>query len=99
MNFGAVVRSAHFLGVSGIVCCARNSAPLSAIMSKASAGAAEIAPIFACKSMSTFLKRSQVEGWDVLGADASHDEAIDVSAIRLARPTILVLGSEGFGLR
>lgn len=33
-NFGACLRSCFFLGVSGIVTCSRNSAPLSAVVSK-----------------------------------------------------------------
>lgn len=42
MNFGAVLRCAHFLGVEGVLACSRNSAPLSAATSKASAGAMEV---------------------------------------------------------
>lgn len=41
-NLGAVIRSAHFLGVTGVVLCAKNSAPLSPVVSKASAGALEV---------------------------------------------------------
>ena len=40
-NLGAVLRSVHFLGAQGVVLCAKNSAPLSAVVSKASAGAVE----------------------------------------------------------
>ena len=41
-NFGAIIRSAHCLGVSGILACSRNCAPLSAAVSKASAGVLEV---------------------------------------------------------
>ena len=41
-NFGAIIRSAHCLGVSGILACAKNCAPLSAAVSKASAGVLEV---------------------------------------------------------
>ena len=41
-NFGAIVRSAHCLGVSGILACSRNCAPLSAAVSRASAGVLEV---------------------------------------------------------
>ena len=40
MNFGAALRSAFFLGAAGVLSCARNSSPLSPVVSKASAGAA-----------------------------------------------------------
>jgi len=38
MNFGAALRSAFFLGAAGVLSCARNSSPLSPVVSKASAG-------------------------------------------------------------
>ena len=48
-NFGAALRSAHFLGVDGVLTCHRNSAPLSAAVSKASAGAMELMPVHSSK--------------------------------------------------
>ena len=41
-NFGALLRSALFLGCGGVVACAKNSAALSPAVSKASAGAMEL---------------------------------------------------------
>ncbi|KFM28511.1 rRNA methyltransferase 1, mitochondrial [Auxenochlorella protothecoides] len=43
-NFGAALRSAFFLGAAGVLTCARNSSPLSGVVSKASAGAMELFP-------------------------------------------------------
>ncbi len=97
-NFGAVLRSALFLGAAGVVVCARNSAPLSPVVSKASSGAMELLPVHACASMPAFLATSAANGWDVLGADAGPG-ADDCAAVRVTRPTLLVLGSEGRGLR
>ena len=37
-NLGAILRTAYFLGVSSVVVCEKNSAPLTATVSKASAG-------------------------------------------------------------
>ena len=42
MNFGAALRSAFFLGAAGVLSCARNSSPLSPVVSKASAGASAV---------------------------------------------------------
>lgn len=41
-NFGAILRSAHFLGCAAVVVSDRNSAPLSPAVSRASVGALEV---------------------------------------------------------
>lgn len=41
-NFGALLRSAHFLGADGVIVSLKNSAPLTPVVSKASAGAMEL---------------------------------------------------------
>lgn len=48
-NFGAALRSAYYLGVAGVLACHRNSAPLSAAVSKASSGAMELMAVHSCK--------------------------------------------------
>ena len=69
-NLGAAVRVAYFLGVAGVLCCARNSAPLSPAVSKASAGALEWLPLHACRSMPRTLSRAADCGWHVVGGSA-----------------------------
>ena len=44
MNLGALLRSAHFLGVDGVMVSEKNSAPLTPVVSKASSGAANPNP-------------------------------------------------------
>ncbi|GJP34186.1 hypothetical protein CLOM_g18641 [Closterium sp. NIES-68] len=98
-NLGAILRSAHFLGAAGVVVCAKNSAPLSAVVSKASAGALEIMEVHSCANMMRFLARSAANGWLVVGA-AADPSAIPISRLSTGgSPTLLVLGSEGAGLR
>lgn len=67
-NMGAALRAAYFLGASGILTCARNSAPLSPAVSKASAGALEFMPVHACASMPRTLTQAAQQGWHVIGA-------------------------------
>ena len=66
-NLGAILRSAHFLGASGVLCCAKNSAPLSPVVAKASAGALDAMPLYACGSMPRFLTAAAEAGWSVVG--------------------------------
>ena len=99
-NLGAVLRSAHFLGVDGVVVCSKNSAPLSPVVSKASSGAAEARETYAARgAMSAFLDRASRDGWAVLGAAADSRDAKDVGEVEVTGPTVLVVGNEGRGLR
>ncbi|GAB4813062.1 hypothetical protein N2152v2_000108 [Parachlorella kessleri] len=97
-NFGAALRSAFFLGVSGVLTCHRNSAPLSAVVSKASAGAMELMAIHSCRSMPQTLADAKRRGWQVLGA-AAEEGALRCASFTLGRPTLLVVGNEGYGVR
>ncbi|KAL2456417.1 tRNA/rRNA methyltransferase (SpoU) family protein [Abeliophyllum distichum] len=98
MNLGAIIRSAYFFGASGVVLCAKNSAPLSGVVSKASAGSLELMELRSCKNMMQFLTSSAENGWRVLGGSVSS-QAVPLNEIVPGAPTILVLGSEGTGLR
>ena len=104
-NLGAILRSALFLGAAGVVVAQRNSAPLSPVVSKASAGAMEVLPVHAVSgNMPQFLAACSANGWTVLGADmgdgaAAAGGAVPCSDVTVTGPTILVLGSEGEGLR
>ncbi|XP_027342398.1 uncharacterized protein LOC113855113 [Abrus precatorius] len=97
-NLGAIIRSAYFFGASGVVLCAKNSAPLSGVVSKASAGSLELMELRYCKNMMQFLVSSAENGWRVLGGSVSS-KAISLNEVVPGPPTILVLGSEGTGLR
>ncbi|KAA8534931.1 hypothetical protein F0562_029853 [Nyssa sinensis] len=97
-NLGAIIRSAYFFGASGVVLCAKNSAPLSGVVSKSSAGALELMELRSCKNMMQFLVSSAENGWRVLGGSVSS-RAVPLNEIEPGVPTVLVLGSEGTGLR
>jgi 21S rRNA (GM2251-2'-O)-methyltransferase len=99
-NLGAIVRTAHFLNVDGVVVCAKNSAPLSPVTSKASSGAVESVEVFSADVMHRFLSRCAEDGWDVLGAagEAGARDVDDVAS-SVTKPTVLVMGNEAAGLR
>jgi 21S rRNA (GM2251-2'-O)-methyltransferase len=98
-NLGALLRSACFLGATGVVVCAKNSASLSPVVSKASAGALEIAPLHSTRNMPRFLAQSAQNGWKVVGTTLGEG-SIPLRELEVnVQPTILVLGNEGAGLR
>ncbi|KAL2001730.1 hypothetical protein VTN02DRAFT_1342 [Thermoascus thermophilus] len=110
-NLGAIIRSAYFLGVDAIAFAGRNSAPLSPVTIKASAGAAENMTLLKVANNTVeFVRRSQENGWRFYAADApqpgaetlspSDPASSDAPGFHLLRqaPTVIMLGSEGTGL-
>ncbi|KAI4284603.1 MAG: hypothetical protein L6R38_001304 [Xanthoria sp. 2 TBL-2021] len=110
-NIGAIIRSSHFLGADGILICTRNSAALTPVALKAAAGAAEMLPLFSVSQPASFIDECQENGWKFYAAvsPSSSDSGRVTgrpyySSTTLGTPTqkhpcILVLGSEGDGLR
>ena len=68
------------------------------VVSKASAGALEFAPVFNTRNMPRFLAQSAENGWRVVGTSLG-ESSIPLSELETGIPTILVLGNEGAGLR
>ncbi len=117
-NFGALLRSAYFLGGGsqdmnqgssiGVMVCSKNSAPPSSVVSASSAGALELSHVYSTNNLPRTLNAAREDGWRILGAAASAPngmdsaECYDLQDVEIGAsqpPTILVLGSEGHGLR
>ncbi|MCS6898906.1 MAG: 23S rRNA (guanosine(2251)-2'-O)-methyltransferase RlmB [Myxococcales bacterium] len=96
-NFGAVVRSAVAIADAPVLWPEHASAPLSPAMFRASAGAIEHAKLVRVKSLRSTLRQLAVQGFQVLGLDGQAERALHDFDLTL--PTVLVLGSEGSGLR
>lgn len=96
-NLGALLRSSLFLGVDGVLVSAKNSCPLTPAVSKASAGAMEVMTVHAARNLPRTLEAAKEAGWQVAGA--ALKDSVEPEALAPTEPTILVLGSEGHGLR
>lgn len=96
-NVGAIFRSALAFGARGIVVQDRHSPALAGALAKAGAGATERLPCARVTNLSRALERLADLGWRAVGMDGSAamtlDQALD------ARPTVIVMGSEGDGIR
>jgi 23S rRNA (guanosine2251-2'-O)-methyltransferase len=97
-NLGAVIRSAAFLGAVGLISLKKHAAPLSAAVSKASAGSLEHFPVIQVGNLSESLQRLKREGFTIAGA-AGDGEAIPFHEMPLTERMVLVMGNEGQGLR
>ena len=96
-NVGAIFRSAAAFGARGIVLQERHAPPLAGALAKAAAGAIERLAHVRATNLSRTLEQLADLGWRAVGLDAAADESLQ--AVLDGRPTVLVMGSEGEGLR
>ena len=96
-NVGAIFRSAAALGARGIVLQDRSAPPLTGALAKAAAGAVDKLPHARETNLSRALDRLDEMGWRAVGLDGSANESL--VQVLDDRPTVLVVGSEGEGLR
>jgi len=103
-NLGSICRTAECAGAAGVIIPERRAAEVTPAVCKASAGAVEHLPVARVRNMADFLADARRAGCWCYGASAP-----DASAARAPVPydapdyrgtgVVLVLGSEGSGLR
>ncbi len=96
-NLGAVCRSAEAAGAAGAVICARRAAAITAAACKASAGAVEHLAVARVTNLADWLALAKDAGAWIYGADAQASGPY--TETDLTGKLVLVLGSEGRGLR
>lgn len=95
-NLGAIIRSAECAGAHGVIIPKRRSAGLTAIVGKASAGAAEHMAIARVPNIPAVLKELKDKGLWVYGAAAGGSNGLWGTDFTGAMA--LVIGSEGDGI-
>ena len=96
-NLGAVIRTAEASGVSGVIVPERHSAPLSAAVAKAAAGALSYVPVVRVNNVVATLNELKKNGIWVIGVDEEGDRLW--TDFDYTSPVALVLGGEHRGLR
>jgi 23S rRNA (guanosine2251-2'-O)-methyltransferase len=96
-NLGACLRNADAAGAHAVLLPKRRTAPLSEVARKAASGAAESLFIVMVSNLVRRLEWLKEQGVWVVGA--AGDAPMTWTAPDLRRPTALVLGGEGKGLR
>ena len=96
-NFGAVIRSASALGVSGVIFAKDRSAPLSPAATKAAAGAMEYIDLIQVTNLARSIRSLQDNGFWVASLEA--DATQDLWQANFTGRIALVIGSEGKGTR
>ena len=110
-NLGGILRTAHFYGVDAVAVATNTCCNLSSpVLAKASAGACEAIPILAVSKPADFISKSSTAGWKICAAVApdvgSQKRQKQLTSVSIAAksplassPCILMMGSEGEGLR
>lgn len=96
-NVGAILRSAAAFGARGVILQERRAPRLSGALAKAAAGAVDILPVARTVNLSRALERLSDLGWRAVGLDGAAER--DLSEVLDGGPVVLVLGSEGEGVR
>ena len=95
-NLGAILRTAECAGAHGVVIPKRRSAGMTAVVDKASAGAAEHLMVARVTNLPETLKELKKQGLWVYGTAADAQSTLWKTDMR--GPICLVIGSEGFGM-
>ncbi len=95
-NLGAIIRSAECAGAHGVIIPKRRSAGLTAVVNKASAGAAEHLPVARVANLRAALNELKENGIWIYGTAADGNSPLWSTA--LTGPIALVIGSEGDGM-
>ncbi len=96
-NVGAVFRSAAAFGARGVILQDRHAPALGGALAKAAAGAIDRVAVVRAVNLARALDRLSDLGWSIVGLSGAG--AVDLAEALDGRPTVLVMGSEGEGMR
>jgi 23S rRNA (guanosine2251-2'-O)-methyltransferase len=96
-NVGAIVRTAAAFDVEAIITTARHSPAATGVLAKSASGGLEHVPFMVVRNLGDTLTELGKRGFQRIGLDSSGEA--DLSEIQINLPVVLVLGSEGKGLR
>jgi len=96
-NVGAIVRTAAAFDVEAIITTARHSPAATGVLAKSASGGLEHVPFMIVRNLGDTLTALGNRGFQRIGLDSTGEASLDDISIGL--PVVLVLGSEGKGLR
>ncbi len=96
-NVGAIFRSAAAFGARGVIVQDRHAPPFTGALAKAAAGAIDQLPHARPVNLARALDELADMGWRAVGLAGEASQSL--AEVMDERPTVLVLGSEGEGLR
>ena len=97
-NLGQVIRTSECAGIDGIIIPANKAVQLTESVLQVSQGAFLHVPIFICKNLKYEITKFKRKGLFIIGFENSI-KAQSWYEINFCKPTLIVIGSEGFGIR
>jgi len=96
-NVGAVLRSAAAFGAAAVILAGHGAPPVGGVLAKAASGALDCVPLVRVVNLARALDRLKEAGYWCCGLD--ENAPAPLTALDLGPRVVLVLGSEGGGLR
>lgn len=95
-NIGAVLRSADFFNVDGVILPKQRSADLHAVMSKTSAGASAYIKIIQVPNLVNEIEQFKKHNFWIVGADVHGKD--DIYTFKPPKKSVIVMGNEEKGI-
>ncbi len=96
-NMGAIIRSAYFLGIQGIIIPKRRTVPLNKTVAKCASGALEYLPVAEVTNLARTIEKLKKSQFWIIGIDAKGERpCFDMD---FKEPTALIIGGENKGIR
>lgn len=95
-NLGAILRTCDAVGVDGVIIGKNRSVSLNATVAKVSTGAIHHMKVAQVTNLTRTLEELKKKSFWVVGCELENSQ--DYRAVDYNMPTVLVIGSEGFGI-
>ena len=98
-NVGAIIRSFNFFGGENLLITKDHSAEINGSLAKSASGALESVNIIKVTNLSMALKKMKEKGFTIIGLDENSDVMLHNTKDYNNEKKVLIMGSEGKGLR
>ncbi len=98
-NLGALIRSSSALGARGLLTMKQRAAPVTPVVVRTAAGATEHLPVTRVTNLARSLDSLRAEGFEVLGLAGEGTTPLPAIGPTPSGGRVVVVGSEGKGLR